>query len=681
MSVDNAQFANALLQDGLWWRCAVDQKSKTITVSPALQAMFDHEVTTLKDLMGMYASPIIDIKINEILQDYSRDIRYTSAFETIHGKHSYQQQLKVYEQDGARHVWATCIDVTERVNLEREIVDAQGRLSNKQLLEKQAILEQQNRAITESYEKQSHFLAMLSHELRSPLLGICSLVERLRAKEKDPDSLTALRTIHITAEQSTFLVNDILTYSQTEFDEVKLHPMQFSLVDTLENVKQLTKSIAADKGLIVSLIYNGGDVHLMGDSVRLSQVLINLIANSIKFTEVGGVTLEVVQKPGNMYAFKVTDSGEGIAEDQLEHIFEPFAQLETHTGSRSVGSGLGLLVVKKLVALMGGVVFVRSTLGVGTTFYFELQLADAPLGHALQHAPEHIDHSDGLLSQLDKKDQANAGQAGKALSVLIADDAKINRMVLSGYLQEANCSVVEADNGLRAWELFQEGQFEYVLLDIQMPKMDGIEVCQSIRRSVQEGQLFTQKLKGVFAITAGGDEEDVLPEGESIDSIGFDQWFIKPVSKQTLLDNLFSADEVSNRVEVGKVLPLAQENSALSQSKADAIDWQGIEVIPEEFINLLDSFLKEVNTHWTILEKAVENTDWHAVAAKAHYIKGNCMLFQLEQLVGLMREVERVAKSGESDKSKRSEIKLIGEKLTLGLKYLEKSALIGHNAI
>jgi signal transduction histidine kinase len=249
MSFDKSAFANEMLDKALWWRYSIEGDSQLFELSDALQLLFETPIRKLEDLTGQYTTPLMSIKIQEIMDNPTVNVRFSVSFDTLRGKLSFQHRLRVFESGGVRYVWALCIEITEMVEFERELVDAQGRLSLNQVLEREALLVEQNKFITDSYQKQSRFLAMLSHELRSPLLGISSLVERLQeqltTESVRDDVLTALKTIHVTAEQSIFLVNDILTYSQTEYDVITLHPMTFSLKDVLENVKQLTKSIAS----------------------------------------------------------------------------------------------------------------------------------------------------------------------------------------------------------------------------------------------------------------------------------------------------------------------------------------------------------------------------------------------------------------------------------------------------
>ncbi len=696
--MDNNALADELVKKTLWWRYSSSDEEGSLLLSSEFTSLFDSPILHFDDMMGCYRTPIIEIKIQEILNNPDEDVRFIASYDTRQGKMSVQHQLLVYSDSGERRVLANCMDVTEMVALEREIVDAQGRLSVERLVERQAQLEEQNRIINESYQKQSRFLALLSHELRSPLLGISSLVQRLRVNETDEEVLSALKAIHITAEQSTFLVNDILTYSQTEYDEITLHPMDFSLKETLHNVKQLTRSIAADKGLIVSLIYLGEQDQVVGDSVRLSQVLINLIVNSIKFTQYGGVSIEVTQADKNRFLFKITDSGEGIAETQLERIFEPYAQLESIGSTQSIGSGLGLLVVQKLVSLMGGEISVQSVLGVGTTFSFDL-LFGACTENSVKKENPHLE-STTLEAAATKSsvehvtrptDVVNTSSEGPY--ILIADDSKINLMVLGGYLQELNCSVVEANNGREAWDLFQKNTFDYVFLDIQMPFLDGIEVSHKIKSCVAEGCAAAKNLKKVFAVTAGGDESNFTLEGEPVGSNGFDHWFVKPVTKEQIIAALHKEDVSGGEKKIGlkddteKTLEKTEITHHLEVEKktedSDVVKgvWEGIEDVPESFQKLINNFLWEFKKDLKELECFVEEGSTLDIAKKAHYLKGNCMLLQLNGMVTVLREIEEMAQKNEhlmGNKQKKMQVML--EKLMFGLKYLEKSIMIRHNA-
>ncbi len=651
-----SKFNSWIADEILWWRCDSTALPHRMECSPALQRLYEQPIEKLSDLTGSSQSPVIGIKVNEILEKPEKDLRFVDDYQTKEGTFTFQHRLSVYEEEGHKWVFAQCIDVTEMVKFEREIVDAKGRASVQQMYERQAMLEEQKRLIEESYQKQSRFLALLSHELRSPLLGVKSMVVHLKQHFADNDYLVErLRTINLTTEQMTFLVNDILTYSQTEYDSIVLHPKRFSLKQVFDYVKQLTKSIAADKGVFVSFVYVGDKDWVYGDSVRLAQVLINLIVNAIKFTPLGGVTVEVKQRADDLFTFQVTDSGEGIHPDKLEKIFDPFVQIKTEGSTNILGSGLGLAVVRQLVDIMGGHISVSSKFGVGTTFNFQVRLHPASKEIEVEELALNIeDEQVELLKQ-------------QHYRVLVVDDSKINRMVLNGFLRELGCQVEDAADGQQAWALFEQQDFDFVFLDIQMPIMDGFEVIKRINNKRAQGE--AQALKAVFAITAGGGEE-LLPEGETLQSMGFERWFVKPISKEQVITLLSEAEEMKTEAVESTVDSEPQQQQEILGFE------QELAAIPEQFKNLLNAFAEEFTVDVAEARELANQKNWLELKAKAHYIKGNCMLFQLDRWVEWLRTIEQSLKNEPFDEVKVLECL---DNLENAVKYLEKTCLISNN--
>lgn len=672
--MNQAKFQTWVIEEIVWWRWDADNPQADITCSKALQAMFDHPVTKLADL-GIDHVPIIEAKLQQALKvkEDEKAVRFIADYKTRAGQPSYQHRARVYQESARRWVMVECIDVTEMVQLEREIVDAQGRASLAQIYERQALLEDQNHLIQASYHKQSRFLALLSHELRSPLLGVKSMVNIL--KEQFPDNaylVDRLRVINLTTEQMTFLVNDILTYSQTEYDAIVLHPKRFSLKQTFEYVKQLTKSIAKDKGVFVSLVYIGERDWVYGDSVRLAQILINLIVNGIKFTRYGGVSVEVKQGKGDLYKFQVTDSGEGISAEKLTEIFNPFVQFKTEGSTSSMGSGLGLSVVKQLVEVMGGGITVSSKIGTGTEFVFELELPGSSSANgAVEETPLKSPETDNQIAKL-KVSQYR---------VLVVDDSKINRMVLLGFLRELGCQVKEAADGQQAWTLIQAETFDFIFLDIQMPVMDGFEVMQLINQKRKKGEI--QALKSVFAITAGGGEE-LIPEGQTLQSLGFAKWFLKPISQQQVVNILTEADELSELLiaESTKKPVQLKKTKQKDQLSSEAFKVE-LAAIPTQFEGMIPAFADELKSNLSQMRTALKTGAWDEIETQAHYIKGNCMVFQLERWVEWLRKIELGAQSmrqaglvPQGDGLIAEPVKTITQciiNLEKSLKYLEKT--------
>ncbi|MDG6777787.1 ATP-binding protein [Thiomicrorhabdus sp. zzn3] len=672
MKLDQQKFNQWLADEVVWWCCEISADCQFFACSKGMKKLFSHPLRGLKDLTGEDEEHLIRLKIQELLDSSENEVRFVCSFNTRFGKSSFQHRLKVMTLGSEECIFAECVDVTEMVLFEQEMIDAQGRLSLSQLYERQEMLEEQNRVIQDSYAKQSRFLALLSHELRSPLLGISSMVANLKQHYPDDVYLNErLKVISLTSEQMVFLVNDILTYSQTEYDAITLHPRRFSLKQTFDYVKQLTKSIAAEKGVFVSLVYLGESDWVYGDGIRLSQILINLIVNGIKFTHAGGVSVEVRQQNRDHFSFMVMDSGEGIEAQKLPHIFDPFVQFKTEGATRTLGSGLGLSVVKQLIDVMGGDISVISTVGVGTRFNFSLRL---PLAEDERELPS-IEES-RLSTPLDG--QADEGSSGFQYRVLVVDDSQINRMVLSGFLKELECQVVEAQDGQQAWSLFQQQSFDIVFLDIQMPVMDGFAVMEKIQQAKLSGG--ADALQAVFAITAGGGEE-LIPDGHNLESLGFKKWLVKPISKAQVFELLESVQRKNGAIKSSEDETSETEDMASSLEKS--VDWpysmeegdelQKADRIPEQFEHLASSFFVEMRANLSELDEKLKQSQWHEIKALAHYMKGNCMVFQLERWVKWLREIEAQAENELPEQVRKQNIAHLVGLIRKALNFLEKS--------
>ncbi|QCU89985.1 ATP-binding protein [Thiomicrorhabdus sediminis] len=688
MRIPRNILANQVFHHSYWWTYCVRDGKEEFEVSEPFTALIQQKPHTLEQFFNVLEWPMVRHKLSEALQKKNKselDIRFMTTFDIGVEQRFFQNSLHIIEQNGVDVIWAQAVEITEMARFEKEMVDAQGRLSVQQIQEQQNFLQEQNNLISSSYDKQSRFLGLLSHELRSPLLGIRSLVKRIKDNHQvSDDVLLMLATINMTAEQANYLVNDILTYSQTQFGAVSLRPVKTSLAELLSNVKRLTQSIGADKGLMIALTQINRHNWVYVDSVRLTQVLINLIINAIKFTQYGGVNIEVSEPHTGVFHFKVTDSGEGISAEVQQSIFEPFAQIESNVGesnTRSLGAGLGLFVVKELVALMGGDIRVSSKPEVGTSFEFDLklELMDSAEIELLEQAEQDKPVETETLSAKVKPIAAFKPQQSSAQSpseptgkqqrppktkILIADDSGINRMVLAGYLHDLHCDVYEAADGRQAWDLFQQGEFDYVLLDIQMPIMDGLQVGQKI---LHADKSLKKRLKGVFAITAGGETSAFGDEAKSPSEYGFDRWLIKPVGKEQIIELISE-----NFRKKGSKTIIKRSDSELKASGASNQDLiYHPSDIPRQFESLIPRFIDEMKQSLELLLQYNAQNETESIKKMAHYLKGNCMLFQLENWSMQLKTLENL-----QSKQAKTRVKT-GEEIITNLleavKFLEKS--------
>lgn len=386
----------------------------------------------------------------------------------------------------------------------------------------QALLASKNKA-EEAVDVKSTFLSNMTHEIRTPLNGIVGISNLLAQENPREDQLEHLDTLLFSAENLLVIINDILDYSKIEAERIKFEKIPFSLKNITHRIYKTLKSKIDEKNIAFEIaIDDAVPSVVIGDPVRLSQVLTNLANNAIKFTDKGGkVMLKIELKQLNKdktatLHFSVIDTGIGIAADKQAIIFENFSQASSDTTRKYGGTGLGLAITKKLLALQGSEIKVNSTLGEGATFYFDLIYAIGSLNAIEKTAVEQI--------------QTNAKIQSFAASnhVLLVEDNKINILIAKRFLEKWNLVVDVAHNGCEAVKMVQQNAYGLVLMDINMPEMDGYEATKQIR-SLEQGKF---KTLPIVALTASIFEEF---KQDAIDA-GMNDYVCKPFKPQELYD-------------------------------------------------------------------------------------------------------------------------------------------------
>ncbi|MBK8904874.1 MAG: response regulator [Anaerolineaceae bacterium] len=325
-------------------------------------------------------------------------------------------------------------------------------------------------------QAKSAFLANMSHELRTPLNAILGYAQILQRRLLEPEDIRALTTIQHSGSHLLTLINDILDTAKVEAGRMTLTPGTVHFATFLETIVEILYSRAGEKTLHFTCETHGPMPEwIRADEIRLRQVLLNLLSNAVKFTDAGQVTLRVTRLdtpdttaghpvPHNLLRFEVEDTGIGIAMDQLEKIFQPFEQVG-ETSRHAEGSGLGLAISRQLVQLMGSDLFVESTPGEGSRFWFEIALPVTDMSAKLSDAVE----------------RKYVGYHGPRRTVLVVDDIASNRAVLADLLVPLGFEVIEARNGQQAIEVAQAAMPDVILMDRRMPVMDGLTAVQQIR--------------------------------------------------------------------------------------------------------------------------------------------------------------------------------------------------------
>ncbi len=399
---------------------------------------------------------------------------------------------------GRQYYYYIVHDITKRIKAEHELIMA------KETAEQASLAK-------------SIFLANMSHEIRTPLNGIIGMADLSLSKTVDDEQREYLKLVQKSAESLLRVVNDILDYSNIEAGQMKIEKTPFRLNECLKDVIDLFRIGVKQKGLDILLDYDPKiPQYVLGDPVRIRQILANLIGNAVKFTHIGKINIAVMLKSiGDKnieVLFKVSDTGIGISKDELNSLFNAFIQLDSSYSKRYGGTGLGLAITKQLVELMGGKVWVESIKDVGSNFFFIVKLL--------------------LPADSDNKKEHTAvnvvpKNTGGAANILLAEDDKTSNFLVKVLLQKRNHNVVSVFNGAEAVEAYKNGKFDLVLMDIQMPVMNGLEATAEIRNYEAMTGFYTPII-AVTAYALKGDKEKCF-------KAGIDDYITKPINNELFI--------------------------------------------------------------------------------------------------------------------------------------------------
>ncbi len=553
----------------------------------------------------------------------------------------------------------TFVDVTERKRTEDALRHAG------------AELQKVNEQLRKASEVKDQFLAAMSHEIRTPMNAVIGMTGILLDTNLDSDQRDAAETIRTSGEVLLALINDILDFSKIEAGRMDLERQPFNLQQCVNEAFDLVLHQAQKKKLATSVEWDPHvPMHLVGDVTRLRQVLVNLLGNSIKFTEKGEVSLRVaaVQQENETYQlhFAVKDTGIGIQPDRSDRLFQAFSQMDASMNRRFGGSGLGLAISKRICEMMGGRIWAESTgvPGEGSVFHFTVlvRLADKEI---LAAEPS----DDSRLTEKEISDRS----AIQALRILLAEDNLVNQKVAQKLLEKIGCRADVVSNGKEAFDAYVNVGYDVILMDCQMPEMDGYDASRLIRRHEREN---SKKAVTIIAMTAHalqGDREKCL-------AAGMNDYLSKPVRQRELEHALAKGRSISDArgieaprdgsPEAGK----ADSASKNAEHMDDAsLDRESLDLIAAGDVKgareVIDMYLSQGRHILVDLRGASQKNDAAQVRQLAHKLAGSSAVCGLPIMVEPLRELEQ---KGADEKLEGTEelIERIERRLDLGEKLL-----------
>ena len=602
-----------------------------------------------------YMSPVVEIVLGykpeqlvgkkyfyDILNQRQRERVKREAFEIIKQHRSLTNFEKVVDRADGTELWVAtnCKPLFDEDGNLRGYMGSDTDISvQKQMQQK---MEEAIQIAENSAKAKETFLTNMSHEIRTPLNVIIGMI-----REIGKEALTANQKIYLKhAESSSFhllsIVNNVLDMSKIEAGEFKLDIKDFSLSAVLSNVKSILSSRANGKKIDFKVECSDNIAKaLRGDSLRLSQVLINLLGNSIKFTDKGSVVLKVNLLSDNSeiqkVSFEVADTGIGMSEEYLKRIFKKFTQEYDASNRAYEGTGLGMSISKQIIEMMGGQIAINSKKGQGTNISFS------------------IDFPVGIEENLIVIDKNTRSYDISGTRVLLVEDNEMNRFIARQSLLQAKCILTEAINGKEAVDILRSKQFDLILMDIQMPEMDGVEATKIIR---EELNLKT----AIIALTANAFKHDM----DLYMSIGMDDYLIKPYKEEELFAKVEQIVRLRKGNAKGKELKIS--NNAEKSDVRHLYSLRQIEVISggdKKFVaTLIAMFLKLSDETIQLLNEALESNNIEQIKRLAHKIKPSLDNLEVNDLHNEIRLLEQYNPVTDCPDNLRTVVRLVTRILT-----------------
>jgi PAS domain S-box-containing protein len=628
--VKKGLFYQSVVEDGSDLIFVVDYKGEILYHNASVEETLGHKPNSL--VGKNFFDYIVEDDLSEFKKKYLSSTRkpYSESveFQFLCKDKSYKylefNSINLKQKENIEGLILDCRDITQRKKDAEELLRAQ--------------------------KTKDLFLANISHEIRTPINGIAGMATLLSQSPTAEEQKTYLNAIKSAADNLKVIINDILDLASIESGKLKFERIGFNLKDLLSSLLDTFEVQTNEKGIRLELeLSNDAKQILIGDPVRLNQILINLISNAIKFTHNGFIrlncNLEQKEKNKCTVRFEVVDTGIGIPKEKLSTIFESFSQADASVTRKYGGTGLGLTIVKQLVKLQNGKIFVKSEEDKGSTFTV---LIPYPIG-------SRDDVAEASMRAQKSKSYRNSL---RNLNVLLVEDNDINQLYASSILKTWDCNLEMAENGYVALEKLKNQLFDIILMDLQMPVMDGYEATKAIRMGDSP-----KNQTPIIALTANATRNEI----EKCLSAGMNDCIPKPFTPEDLFRVLVkhSATRISDSVvQPDKVVSSSSGQPMIDLSYLRKVSNNDVEFIKE----MINALLKSLPESIEEIRIYMKEKDWNSLGRTLHKIKPSLSMMGIPSLKNKAGELEELCRS-------KKEIKTIAPSTTLFLQQLKEAIL------
>ncbi len=611
--VEQGEFYKAVVEDGSDIIFIVDYIGKILYHNQAVEETLGHP----KD--SLVGHNFFDFIQSETVQDLKEKFA-----ECLSNRYTDSIEFRFLCSDGTyRYLEFNALNLKHKEDIEGMILDCRDITQRKKDAEE----------LLRAKKAKEQFLANMSHEIRTPINGIAGMVNLLSETSTTEDQKKYLLAIKNSTDNLKVIINDILDLSVIESGKLRFERIGFNLEYQLGAVVETFLPTANEKEITIRhSIDERIESVLLGDPVRLNQILINLISNAIKFTHEGEINIDVdaykSSEDQQWLSFDVSDSGVGIPKKKLGSIFDSFSQADESVTRKFGGTGLGLSICKQLVELQGGTISVASTEDVGTTFTFKI-------AYGLGKREDLVEISDDTARRKRRKKHDKF----KDFHILLVEDNDINRMYAANILKKWNCIVDTAENGYTALEKLRKSDYDVVLMDIQMPVMDGFEATKVIRNKLP----VAKSKVPIIALTANaikGDNEKCL-------AVGMDDYLSKPFLPDELYEILckYFRKKSDKTADESENIPLEDKGIGETGKVTDLTYLKSICDGEREFMReMIETFVDTTPATLDSMRKWVEEKQWSDIGKSAHRIKPSITFMGINSFKESIKELERYGK-------------------------------------